>query len=111
MLELEPFRPWSKGCVLLIGDAAHATTPHMGQGAGMALEDTVILTRCLESAAQLEKAFELFEATRFERTARIQHESHKNEWTKTGMDHSWVYGYDVYSVPLGVPQAQPAHQA
>jgi 6-hydroxynicotinate 3-monooxygenase len=110
MLELEPFRPWSKGRVVLMGDAAHATTPHMGQGAGMALEDTVILARCMESTPELEKAFQLFEATRFDRTARIQRESHKNEWTRTGMDHSWVYGYDVYSAPLGVPQPQPAHQ-
>jgi 6-hydroxynicotinate 3-monooxygenase len=106
MLEGEPFRPWSKGPVVLLGDACHATTPHMGQGAGMALEDAVVLMRCLEAANQdLRRAFELYEDTRFERCARIQRESHKNEWTKTGMDHSWVYGYDCFSTPLGVREA------
>jgi salicylate hydroxylase len=73
----------------------------MGQGAGMALEDAVVLARCLESANHdLRRAFEVYEATRFERCSRIQRESHKNEWTKTGMDHSWVYGYDSFTTPL-----------
>lgn len=102
MLESEPARPWSKGAVVLLGDACHATTPHMGQGAGMALEDAVVLLRCLQSANDdLRRAFALYEDTRFERCARIQRESHRNEWTKTGMDHSWVYGYDCFSTPLG----------
>ena len=52
MLEREPFRQWSQGPVVLMGDACHPTTPHMGQGAGMALEDAVVLVRCLESANQ-----------------------------------------------------------
>jgi salicylate hydroxylase/6-hydroxynicotinate 3-monooxygenase len=101
MLEREPFRPWSKGPVVLLGDACHATTPHMGQGAGMALEDAVILARCLEAMDQdLTRAFAVYEATRFERCSRIQRESHRNEWTKSGMDHSWVYGYDCFTTPL-----------
>jgi 2-polyprenyl-6-methoxyphenol hydroxylase-like FAD-dependent oxidoreductase len=41
----DPVRPWSKGRVVLIGDAAHPTTPFMGQGASMAIEDAVALTR------------------------------------------------------------------
>lgn len=35
--------PWHRGRVVLIGDAAHATTPHLGQGGGMAIEDAVVL--------------------------------------------------------------------
>lgn len=104
MLEREPFRPWSKGAVVLLGDACHPTTPHMGQGAGMALEDAVILARCLEAANDdLRRAFEVYEESRFARCSRIQHESHLNQWTKTSMDHSWVYGYDCFKVPLAVP--------
>ncbi|MFN0299951.1 MAG: FAD-dependent monooxygenase [Burkholderiales bacterium] len=107
MLERRPFSPWSKGPVVLLGDACHPTTPHMGQGAGMALEDAVVLARCLQAAGdgRLEDAFRLYESTRAERTARIQRESHQNEWTKTSMDHSWVYGYDAFAVPLGQPRA------
>ena len=40
---------WSRGRVALIGDAAHALTPNMGQGAGMAMEDALVLSRCLAS--------------------------------------------------------------
>jgi 6-hydroxynicotinate 3-monooxygenase len=102
MLERQPFNPWSKGRVVLMGDAAHPTTPHMGQGAGMAFEDAVVLFRCLDSAegGDVGKAFERYEAARYARTSRIQHESHENEWTRTGMDADWLYGYDAFKVPL-----------
>jgi 6-hydroxynicotinate 3-monooxygenase len=103
MLEREPFTPWYRDGVVLLGDACHPTTPHMGQGAGMALEDAVVLQRSLDAAAGggLASAFQLYQDSRLDRTARIQRESHANEWTKTGMDHSWVYGYDAFTVPLG----------
>jgi 2-polyprenyl-6-methoxyphenol hydroxylase-like FAD-dependent oxidoreductase len=39
--------PWGKGRILLIGDAAHATTPHLAQGAAMAIEDAVLLAEIL----------------------------------------------------------------
>lgn len=42
-----PKHPWFKGRVLLIGDAGHATTPNMGQGAAMAIEDAVVLCEML----------------------------------------------------------------
>lgn len=109
MLEREPFRPWSQGAVVLLGDACHPTTPHMGQGAGMALEDAVVLSRSLEAANNdLRRAFAIYEEARFERCSTIQHESHKNEWTKTGMDHAWLYGYDCMTVPLPDPARHEA---
>lgn len=109
MLERLPERPWWNGPVVLLGDACHPTTPHMGQGAGMALEDAVVLARSLEYANDdFARAFALYENARFERCARIQRESHANEWTRTSMDHSWVYGYDSFSVPLGDAAPQPA---
>jgi len=40
--------PWYRGRVLLIGDAAHATTPHVGYGAGLAVEDGIVLTELLQ---------------------------------------------------------------
>ena len=49
--------PWSVGHVLLIGDAAHATTPHVGYGAGLAIEDAVVLG---ELAGQISSTPELF---------------------------------------------------
>jgi len=58
---------WSTGRVMLIGDAAHAVTPHSGQGASMALEDALVLAACLEAEATPEGAFGRFEALRRDR--------------------------------------------
>jgi 2-polyprenyl-6-methoxyphenol hydroxylase-like FAD-dependent oxidoreductase len=62
---------WYKGRVLLIGDAAHATTPHLGQGAGMAIEDSIVIAEELEKADTVEAAFKAFMKRRGERCAYI----------------------------------------
>lgn len=59
--------PWYRGRVLLIGDAAHATTPHLGQGAGMAIEDAVVLAEELTAGGELEDQLQRFMGRRFER--------------------------------------------
>jgi 2-polyprenyl-6-methoxyphenol hydroxylase-like FAD-dependent oxidoreductase len=56
--------PWSKGRIVLIGDAVHATTPHLGQGAGMAIEDSLVLAEELAAAATPQKAFAAMEERR-----------------------------------------------
>ncbi|MFM6854130.1 MAG: FAD-dependent oxidoreductase, partial [Sphingopyxis sp.] len=53
---------WSKGRIGLLGDAVHATTPHLGQGAGMAIEDAVVLADELGKASSVEAAFEAWRA-------------------------------------------------
>jgi len=63
--------PWYRGRVLLIGDAAHATTPHLGQGAGMAIEDAVVLAEELTAGGHLEAQLQRFMARRFERCKYI----------------------------------------
>lgn len=57
---------WHSGRVMLIGDAVHATTPHLGQGAGMAIEDAVVIAEELQ-AHSVEKALDQFIKRRFER--------------------------------------------
>jgi len=69
MLLLPP--PWHRGRVLLIGDAAHATTPHCAYGAGLAVEDAVILAEVLQSDEPLETVFEKFMERRFARCRDI----------------------------------------
>jgi 2-polyprenyl-6-methoxyphenol hydroxylase-like FAD-dependent oxidoreductase len=59
--------PWHRGRVVLIGDAAHATTPHLASGAGMAIEDGIVLVQEIQSQPTLAAAFEKFMARRFER--------------------------------------------
>jgi len=60
-------RPWHRGRVVLIGDAAHSTTPHLASGAGIAVEDALVLVEEMERERNPEQAFENFTARRFER--------------------------------------------
>jgi 2-polyprenyl-6-methoxyphenol hydroxylase-like FAD-dependent oxidoreductase len=59
--------PWGKGRIMLIGDAAHASTPHLAQGAAMAIEDAVLLGELLGRDAQLEASLNEFTKRRFKR--------------------------------------------
>jgi len=59
--------PWYRGRAVLIGDAAHATTPHLASGAGMAIEDGIVLAEELQSRSSLDQALQHFMARRFER--------------------------------------------
>ena len=60
--------PWHKGRVILIGDAAHATTPHLASGAGIAVEDALVLREELaECDGNIEAGFAAFTTRRFER--------------------------------------------
>lgn len=58
---------WAKGRVILIGDAAHGTTPHLGQGAGMAIEDSLVLADELDRCDTVAGAFAAFRERRYER--------------------------------------------
>jgi 2-polyprenyl-6-methoxyphenol hydroxylase-like FAD-dependent oxidoreductase len=63
--------PWHKGRVVLIGDAVHATTPHMASGAGMAVEDGLVLAEELAASDDVEQALTAFTARRFERARMV----------------------------------------
>jgi 6-hydroxynicotinate 3-monooxygenase len=105
ILERDPLPLWSRGRVVVLGDACHPMTPYMGQGGSMALEDAAMLVRCLLDAADVhpEVAFQLYEANRADRTRRVQLESKKGDWQRYQMDHAWVMGYDPFTVPLVQP--------
>lgn len=64
-------RPWYRGRVVLIGDAAHAMTPHLGQGAGMAVEDAVVLAEELACGGAMDAMLERFMQRRWERVQFI----------------------------------------
>jgi len=59
--------PWNKGRVLIIGDAAHATTPHLAQGAAMAIEDAVLLGSLFARDEPLAPLLDEFMSRRFDR--------------------------------------------
>jgi salicylate hydroxylase/6-hydroxynicotinate 3-monooxygenase len=102
LMERDPLARWCEQRVTLLGDACHPMTPYMAQGAASALEDAAMLSRCLENvdADGIAHAFKRYEANRLPRSAEIQQTSSKNTWMRNATDPTWVYGYDVWSVPL-----------
>lgn len=59
--------PWHRGRIVVLGDAAHTTTPHLATGAGIAIEDAVVLAQLLGADLTLAQALEQFTARRFDR--------------------------------------------
>jgi 2-polyprenyl-6-methoxyphenol hydroxylase-like FAD-dependent oxidoreductase len=77
----------------------------MGQGAAMAIEDAVVLSRCIaQGATDLRDTFRLYEALRYERTTRVQTGSQHSMWLKDAKeDPGWLYRHDVLHEPLVIP--------
>jgi len=74
-------RPWHKGRVLLIGDAVHATTPHLGQGAAQAIEDAVLAGELFARDQPVELLMQEFTERRCERCRFIYESSLQiGEW-------------------------------
>jgi 2-polyprenyl-6-methoxyphenol hydroxylase-like FAD-dependent oxidoreductase len=75
--DLKPMEHWSAGRVVLLGDAAHPTTPNMGQGACMAIESSLVLARCILQEGDLPRALRRYETERMPRTTWITDQSWK----------------------------------
>jgi 2-polyprenyl-6-methoxyphenol hydroxylase-like FAD-dependent oxidoreductase len=63
--------PWHRGRVAMIGDAVHATTPHLASGAGIAVEDALLLSDYLADEPDIGRALDSFEARRWERCRMV----------------------------------------
>lgn len=64
--------PWHRGRVLLIGDAAHASSPHVSQGATMAIEDAVVLAELIGEGNTLQSTLDRFMERRYDRCKFVQ---------------------------------------
>lgn len=123
LLGREPLDRWTAGRVTLLGDAAHPTLPMMAQGANMAIEDGVVLARCLDAHADVPVALQTYEQARRERTARLVRAANDNasrfhnpalgdaagaaryvgtEWqeAKVKQRYDWVFEYDPVRVAI-----------
>jgi salicylate hydroxylase len=123
LLGREPLERFSVGRATLLGDAAHPTLPFLAQGANMAIEDAMILARCLTAYPDIPTALRAYEAARVTRTAAIVRGSNDNakrfhnpaltqadtaaayinsEWTpeKVRKRYDWLYNYDALTVPI-----------
>jgi salicylate hydroxylase len=117
MYNRPPVTGWSTERATLLGDAAHPTLPFMAQGAAMAIEDAAIIARVLEQESSTAAALDLYQRSRYERTARVQIGS--NEMGKlfhlrteedlrrgfAGRDlakerNAWLFSYDPWTAPL-----------
>jgi 2-polyprenyl-6-methoxyphenol hydroxylase-like FAD-dependent oxidoreductase len=95
--------PWYRGRVLLIGDAAHATSPHVGQGAAQAIEDAVVLGEELAADQPPEAAFERFMERRFERCKIVIEGSRQiGVWEKEGATENPEYPVTVARITNAV---------
>ncbi|HEX3847243.1 MAG TPA: FAD-dependent oxidoreductase [Steroidobacteraceae bacterium] len=63
--------PWHRGRIVLMGDAAHATTPHLASGAAISVEDAIVLAEELGRAESLETALRAYETRRFTRCKMV----------------------------------------
>ena len=76
--EMPSLSSWHEGPVCLIGDAAHAMLPSAGQGASMAMEDAMVLAKCLRDIPKAHDAFPAFERLRRDRVEHAAGEARKN---------------------------------
>lgn len=71
ILDLKPLPKFTSGRVVLLGDAAHATTPNLGQGACQAIEDGVVLANVLAKSVSVDLALQAYNAKRVPRTHQV----------------------------------------
>lgn len=96
IFERRPLTRWSVGAATLLGDAAHPMTPFLGQGAVMAIEDAMIIARCLAASDSIVEALERYEAARRERANFVSAESRKAGEKLTTIDPD-EYSLSVHS--------------
>lgn len=99
---------WSKGRIVLLGDACHPVPPYMGAGGAAAIEDGAVLARCIASCDTAEEAFSLYENVRVERVGHVQRISWANTWKRGPTTTDWFYCYDPCTAPLQPPQGPAA---
>lgn len=112
IFERDPLPTWQNGRVVLLGDACHPMTPYMQQGAATAMEDAVVLARCIREHDDVEAAFRRYESCRRPRTNIIQAESSKNAWNRTNVGSAsvgsdFVWGYDAWETTLDTQEMTP----
>jgi len=78
LLGREPMTRWSSGRATLLGDACHPMLPFMAQGAAMAIEDGIVLARCLAADTDLAAALARYENARIDRTTRVVRAAARN---------------------------------
>ncbi|GAB4418837.1 MAG: FAD-dependent oxidoreductase [Bacteroidia bacterium] len=108
--DFRPMRTWYRGRVVLAGDAVHATTPNLGQGASQAIEDAYALAWCLAGMADHQQAFERYVSLRVARAHQIVRASYAlGSLTNLGGSLGfWVKKWLTRAIPQAVSRRQLA---
>jgi 2-polyprenyl-6-methoxyphenol hydroxylase-like FAD-dependent oxidoreductase len=108
IIDLKPIDKWQGENVCLIGDAAHATTPNLGQGACQAIEDAYVLGKLLDDGLEIENTFAAYENLRRKKAHTIVNTS----WTVGKMAHIensfgiWLRNFIMKNIPKSVNKKQ-----
>lgn len=95
VLDLPVLSTWSKGSAVLLGDAVHAVTPALGQGANLAFEDGIQLANLLMSCADLRSAFDLYEQMQMPRARGVSKSSQAKGGQRTDDFYEWLYNPEM----------------
>jgi 2-polyprenyl-6-methoxyphenol hydroxylase-like FAD-dependent oxidoreductase len=83
LLDMLPHVPrWHRESMVLVGDAAHAASPTSGQGASLALEDSIMMAKCLRDSADFQQALTVYEALRRPRVEKVAKLARRANQTK-----------------------------
>jgi 2-polyprenyl-6-methoxyphenol hydroxylase-like FAD-dependent oxidoreductase len=77
LFDFAPIRKWVQGNIALLGDAAHATTPNLGQGACQAIEDAWVISKMISDNENIAEAFLNYEKTRLQKATFITNTSYQ----------------------------------
>ncbi|HEY8958539.1 FAD-dependent monooxygenase, partial [Chitinophaga sp.] len=94
--DMPQLEKWYTKNICLIGDAAHAISPHTGQGASLALEDSAVLAKCLAKYAEPEKAFSVFQALRQKRVEKVVAQARKIGKSKSKANPVATFFRDIF---------------
>jgi salicylate hydroxylase len=103
LCDREPLPEWTRGRVTLMGDAAHPMLPFLGQGAGMAIEDGLILARVFAAADSIDKALQRYIEARHARTTWVMRKSLETALAyHSGQDEHYQSDRHVTAESLGI---------
>lgn len=94
--DMPPLAKWHTKNICLIGDAAHAISPHTGQGASLALEDSAVLAKCLFKYLNAELAFSVFQELRQKRVAKVVAQARKIGSAKSKANPIATFFRDIF---------------
>lgn len=107
IFDFNPISNWQDKKVILLGDAAHATTPNLGQGACQAIEDAYVIALCMDKFKNIEEAFQNYFKLRKDKSAFITNTSRQlGQATNTSGITKSIIKFMMRNVPSFISQKQ-----